>query len=85
MKGSKKRNASPRRKRSCVSLTKIQGRSSVQSTRSVNSMSQMKMQVFREAFNVIDQDGDGIISKGGLISLGSCFRAVLIITAMIYK
>lgn len=40
------------------------GPSSSHSLRSAASMSQIKLQLFREAFHLIDQDGDGVISKG---------------------
>ena len=64
MKSAKKKTSSPGRKKSRVSLTVLHGKSSQNSLRSVNSVPQMKLQTFREAFNVIDQDGDGSISKG---------------------
>ena len=59
---------SPRRKKSRVSLTMLHGKNntSLHSVRSVSSMSQMKLQLFREAFHLIDQDGDGVISQGKL-------------------
>ena len=63
MKSAKKKSSSPGRKKSRVSLTVLHGKSSQNSLRSVNSVPQMKLQAFREAFNVIDQDGDGSISK----------------------
>ena len=64
MKGLKKKGSSAKRKQSVTSLTLLQGKGSLHSVRSVGSISQMKMQVFQEAFNVIDQDKDGVISRG---------------------
>lgn len=47
---------------------------SLHSVHSVASTSQVRLQLFREAFNFIDQDGDQIISKGMNVCRRACFE-----------
>ncbi|XP_065070564.1 uncharacterized protein LOC135695407 [Rhopilema esculentum] len=68
MKSSKKKvkNLPPGQTRSRSSVSRLHKDGSLHAVHSTHSMSQVRLQLFREAFHMIDQDRDGIISKDDL-------------------
>ena len=58
-----------------ITKIRLSRRDRRRSTNSLSGVSQQTIQLYREAFNIIDQDGDGYLSKedlrGTLTSLGT--------------
>ena len=71
MKSTKKKvkNLPPGQTRSRSSVSRLHKDGSLHAVHSTHSMSQVRLQLFREAFHMIDQNRDGIISKGNQIDI----------------